>query len=37
MKEGATVDELVGLVVDGLGKGSRELRYDLPKGEFVLR
>ena len=37
MKEGATVDELVGLILDGVRKGSRELRFDLQKGEFVLR
>jgi short-subunit dehydrogenase len=37
MKAGATVDEAVGLIVEGIRKGSRELRYDLQKGEFVLR
>ena len=37
MKEGATVDEAVGLIVEGIRKGKRELRFDLQKGEFVLR
>jgi short-subunit dehydrogenase len=37
MRAGATVDELVGLILDGLRTGSRELRYDLQKSEFVLR
>jgi hypothetical protein len=37
MKAGATVDEAVGLIVEGIRKGSRDLRYDLQKGEFVLR
>ena len=37
MKEGTTVDALVGLVVDGLASGKRELRYDLQKGELVVR
>jgi short-subunit dehydrogenase len=37
MKEGAGVDELVGLVVDGIAGGRRELRYDLQKGELVVR
>ena len=37
MKEGTTVDALVGLVVDGLTGGKRELRYDLQKGELVVR
>ena len=37
MKEGATVDEAVGLIVDGIRDGRRELRFDLQKGEFVLR
>jgi short-subunit dehydrogenase len=37
MKAGATVDEAVGLIVEGIRKGGRELRYDLQKGEFVLR
>lgn len=37
MKEGATVDEVVGLIVDGVRDGRRELRFDLQKGEFVLR
>ena len=37
MKEGATVDEAVDLIVEGIRKGSRELRFDLQKGEFVLR
>jgi hypothetical protein len=37
MKAGATVDQVVALVVDGIRDGRRELRYDLQKGEFVLR
>ncbi len=37
MKAGATVDEVVGLIVDGIRDGRRELRYDLQKGEFVVR
>jgi short-subunit dehydrogenase len=37
MKAGATVDEVVGLVVDGIRTGRRELRYDLMKGEFAGR
>jgi hypothetical protein len=37
MREGAGVDELVGLVVDGIAGGRRELRYDLRKGELVVR
>jgi short-subunit dehydrogenase len=37
MKAGATVDEAVGLIVEEIRKGGRELRYDLQKGEFVLR
>jgi short-subunit dehydrogenase len=34
MKAGATVDEVVELIVDGIRTGRRELRYDLMKGEF---
>jgi short-subunit dehydrogenase len=34
MKAGAEIDELVGLVVDGIRDGRRELRYDLRSGEF---
>jgi short-subunit dehydrogenase len=37
MKAGTTVDELVALVVDGMRDGRRELRYDLQKGELVIR
>jgi short-subunit dehydrogenase len=37
MKAGATVDEVVGLIVDGIRTGRRELRYDLMKGEFTGR
>ena len=37
MKAGTTVDELVGLVVGGIRDGRRELRYDLQKGELVVR
>ena len=37
MKEGTTVDGLVALVLDGLRNGRRELRFDLQKGELVLR
>jgi short-subunit dehydrogenase len=37
MKEGATVDEVVGLIVDGIRSGRRELRFDLQKGEFAGR
>jgi short-subunit dehydrogenase len=37
MKAGATVDEVVGLIVDGIRTGRRELRYDLIKGEFAGR
>jgi short-subunit dehydrogenase len=37
MKAGAEVDELVGLVVDGIRDGRRELRYDLRAGEFTGR
>ena len=37
MAAGATVDELVGLVVDGIRDGRRELRYDLQKREFTGR
>jgi short-subunit dehydrogenase len=35
MKAGATADEVVGLIVDGIRTGRRELRYDLMKGEFA--
>ena len=31
------MDELVALVVDGIRDGRRELRYDLQKGELVVR
>ena len=34
MKAGAEIDELVGLVVDGIRDGRRELSYDLRTGEF---
>jgi short-subunit dehydrogenase len=37
MKAGATVDEVVGLIVDGIRTGRRELRYDLMKGQFAGR
>jgi short-subunit dehydrogenase len=37
MKAGATVDGLVGLIVEGIRSGKRELRYDLLKGEFATR
>jgi len=37
MKAGSSVDELVGLVVDGIRTGRRELRYDLRAGEFTGR
>lgn len=37
MKAGATTDEVVALVVDGIRTGRRELRYDLLKGEFAGR
>ena len=37
MKAGAEVDELVGLVVDGIRDGRRELRYDLRTREFAGR
>ncbi len=37
MRAGATVDEVVALIVDGIRDGRRELRYDLQKGEFVVR
>ena len=37
MKAGTTVDELVGLLVGGIRDGRRELRYDLQKGELVVR
>lgn len=37
MTAGATADELVGLVVDGIRDGRRELRYDLQKREFAGR
>lgn len=37
MKPAAEVDELVGLVVQGLRDGRRELTYDLRKGELAVR
>jgi NAD(P)-dependent dehydrogenase (short-subunit alcohol dehydrogenase family) len=37
MTAGATVDEVVGLIVDGIRTGRPELRYDLMKGEFAGR
>jgi len=37
MKEAATVDQVVGMIVDGLRDGRRELRYDLQKAELALR
>jgi len=37
MKESTTVDALVGLIVDGIRDGRRELRFDLQKGEFAGR
>lgn len=37
MKAGATADELVGLVVDGIRTGRRELAYDLKAGQFTGR
>jgi short-subunit dehydrogenase len=37
MKAGATVDEVVGMIVDGIRDGRRELRYDLQRGEFAVR
>ena len=37
MKAGATVDEVVALIVEGIRTGRRELRYDLQKGEFAGR
>lgn len=37
MKEGATRDELVGLVVDGIRDGRRELAFDLQKREWTGR
>jgi short-subunit dehydrogenase len=37
LKEAATVDQVVALVLDGLRTGRRELRYDLQKGELTLR
>jgi len=37
MKAGSSVDELVGLVVDGIRTGRRDLRYDLRAGEFTSR
>jgi hypothetical protein len=37
MKAGATADELVGLVVDGIRTGRRELAYDLRAGAFTGR
>ena len=37
LKEAATVDGVVGMILDGLRTGRRELRYDLQKGELTLR
>lgn len=37
LKEAATVDQIVALILDGLRNGRRELRYDLQKGELALR
>ncbi len=37
MKAGATAEEVVALIVDGIRSGRRELRYDLLKGEFTGR
>ena len=37
MKAGATVDEVVALIVEGIRTGRTELRYDLLKGEFAGR
>jgi short-subunit dehydrogenase len=37
LKEAATVDGVVALVLDGLRTGRRELRYDLQKAELTLR
>ncbi len=37
MAAAATADEVVGLIVDGIRDGRRELRYDLQKREFAGR
>ena len=37
LKAAATADQVVDMVVSGIRDGRRELRYDLTKGEFVLR
>jgi short-subunit dehydrogenase len=37
MKAGSTVDELVGLIADGIRDGRRELRYDLRERAFAGR
>jgi short-subunit dehydrogenase len=37
MKEAATVDQVVAMILDGLRTGRRELRYDLQKAELTLR
>ena len=37
LKEAATVDGVVSLVLDGLRTGRRELRYDLQGGDLTLR
>lgn len=37
MTAGAQIDEVVGLVVDGIRDGRRELQYDLRSGEFTGR
>jgi short-subunit dehydrogenase len=37
LKEAATVDGVVGMILDGLRTGRRELRYDPQKGELTLR
>jgi short-subunit dehydrogenase len=37
LKEAATVDGVVGMILDGLRTGRRELRYDLQKGDLTLR
>jgi short-subunit dehydrogenase len=37
MKEAASVDQVVAMILDGLRTGRRELRYDLQKAELTLR
>jgi hypothetical protein len=37
MTAGATADELVALIVDGIRDGRRELRYDLKERAFAGR